>query len=434
MAIDRRTLLRGLGPTLAFPYLLRSESAHAALDFRLIGKPIPLGKNQPGGKRGIRLSAFDGDTYIAGWLNVRSNSDSRVFVQKRHRNGSALSQPIQMGGGPLTDGITSTGASVVAFSDGTSLVFFAAEPNGAGPPFAYDIFVQRMSASFRKIGNPIRVNAARAGAQDTVLATRLKNGNVLVVWTSPTGSGLTIRGRALTPNAQFASPERRMVRTKTGDHVPKSLGPAPNGDAMLSYVRLFNNPQAAPKAFEVQKIVQVVGQNTVLVGAFMIFEITSPDRWFGSVGTPVFDPDDEDSVNTFAAYYLKAPTVGMLAGVQRAEFSFDPPEPAKDFKIAELSVDPFLQGPPLAVLAKDANGIGHGFFWVPKTKPNLDREIWGFCVRKRQVVSKVDFFVDEPSVTVDAVAGLDGEGVLGYAAGSDPFTEQGFLQRFGTFR
>src|SRR4029079_16784268 len=101
MTIKRRALLRGLGPALARPYLLRSQPAKAAvISIETVGNPIELGAHQPGGKSSVALAALSKKgNYAAGWINCRSFSDVRAYVQKRSRNGAALSPAIQMGGG-----------------------------------------------------------------------------------------------------------------------------------------------------------------------------------------------------------------------------------------------------------------------------------------------------------------------------------------------
>jgi hypothetical protein len=404
----------------AFPYLLRSGPAEAAVTLRKVGKAIQLGKNQPGGKSRVTLSPFDENSFIAGWVNVRAFGDVRPFVQKRHYNGSAQSQEIQIGGGPLTDGNATSNIAVVAFPDGSSHVYFAAQRNGAALADSFDIFLQRMSPSFRKVGNPIAINTRSAGQQDAVLAILLRNGNVQVVWFSDQ----TIRGRVIKPNGQPASRERTVVRTGDGTHVPKSLGQGRRG-ALLSYIR-FGFPDAAPKGpIAVQKAVQQLNNNGGMLDQPILLDTGSAFDGAGFVGYDLGAFRMEADV----AYHAKAPSSGSDSRLIQTILNLDSAAPPRDRVVGRFPIDLGTQGSP-RVAPYFANNSEFFIVFFP-TDANQGPTITGILVRPDNA-GIVDQLVLGPFNssfrTVDALVGLDERFVVGFSGGDDVFSDQAFLQ------
>jgi len=345
MTIDRRTLLRGLPSAVALPYLLRSDQAHAAITITRVGAFVELGATQPGGKSQVALSPFDDGTYASGWINTRAfGSDVRAFVQKRARNGAPLSPAIQMGGGALTDGILAGNVSIVTFPNDTSLVFFSAQRNGASATDAFDIFVQRMSASFEKVGAPLPVNAALVGAQSGVFATRLKNGNVQVVWESAPGgfgSPSIIRGRIIKSNGQAGSPERTVIRTTTGFNTPRALVPGPNGGSVLSYTRVVTGgPDGkGPGVSSLYKIRQQLKLDATYTGPATVMDTaTDASQPCGAAGLMwSANPNTPDN----SAYVPLFTPSGNVSPFHR--FNFDGGAPTDDL-IANVRIDRSFPG------------------------------------------------------------------------------------------
>lgn len=424
MAINRRTLLRGLGPAVALPYLLRSEPAEAALTLGLLGSPIELGAGQPGGKRGVSLAALTGGKYIACWINTQSATDVRAFAQKFARNGSALSSPIRLGGGSLTDGIPAFNVSAVSFPNDSSLIFFSAERDGASNDF--DIFVQRMSAAFTKVGLPKRVNTTLSGAQTGVLATRLADGNVQVAWESmaPDFSSSTIRGRIVQPDGSPVTPERELIRNPQGYNTPRSFAPMPAGGAILSY----NEQQALCR-----KVLQEI---TPLnrPGATRSFAPVDPSRSFGSIGLLNSDPVDAAD---FTFFYIPAVT-GNKAQARQYEINFGA-TPTID-PLVTLPTDPAYTGPP-RVVPVDLNGIGYACgFWRTESATQNTMTVVLSRLSNGTVVRKLTTSFDKSFLTIDSAVELNlpttdrAEVIVGTSHGDTATDEVGQLHRlFITF-
>ncbi len=420
MAISRRTLLRGLAPTVAFPYLLRSQPAHAAITINKLGNPIRLGATQPGGQSFIALSPFADGSYIAGWLNTRdTEGDTRAFVQKRGRNGSVQSPMIQMGGGPLTDGITTNNIAVVAFPNDTSLVFFAAQRNGADPEDAMDIFVQRMSASFQKVGSPISVNTTRAGAQDAVYATRLKNGNVQVAWMN-TAEGI-IRGRLVNSSGQGVTPERTVIRHTDGTNIPKALVPGRNGGSVLSYARIID--------FNWQKNIQMLKADGTLTGPAHVLDTATLFRPFGAAGLMWSDPLDPDE----SAYVYQFTPTGNVSEFH--QFDFIPGSPPDDDFVRNLRTDPSFQGASLGARVNYHDVVYD--FNALRTETNAGgNTITAMLVRQNgSVAAQTTLGPFDPNF-LNPTAGIllpiplnMPEYIIGYAAGNIATDDRIFVQR-----
>jgi hypothetical protein len=266
-------------------------------------------------------------------------------VQKRRRNGAVDSPMIQMGGGALTDGIYAFNLAIVALPNNTSLVFFSAQRNGASGNDAFDIFVQRMSASFEKVGGPIAVNTSLAGAQTGVMATRLSDGNVMVVWESAAVgfTSSTIRGRVVQPNGQGASPERTVIRQTTGFSTPRALSPTANG-ALLAYSRIVG-PAADTRDSKggpppVEKGIQQLTIAGVVTLPFRKLDTGTADRPFGSPGLQWTDPSNPDP----SAYVSLFTETGNATEFHRFDLMGSSP-PVDDF-IRNLRVPPGFSGAP----------------------------------------------------------------------------------------
>jgi len=154
MAINRRTLLRGLGPAVAAPYLLRSDPASAAPRLSQIsdyGIREELGPGG-GGKGKVSLWAMHG-LYAAGWIYTSRTdlTDVRAYVQKFSPLGKPYGRPKELGDGGLTDANPAFDISGVALPGGGALVFFSAAPKGSSSES--DIFVQRVTRLLEPIGN-----------------------------------------------------------------------------------------------------------------------------------------------------------------------------------------------------------------------------------------------------------------------------------------
>ena len=354
MAISRRALLRGLGPAVALPSLLRSSPADADITIRQVGIPIVLGAGQPGGKRGVTLSAFNNGGYLAGWVNTPSPIiDPRAFIQKFSRTGAELSAPIQLGGGPLTDGIPAFSIAAVTFPNDTSLVFFSAAPNAS--PTDFDIFCQRMSANFTKIGNPTRVNTMLTGAQLGILATPLGDGNVQVVWESAATNFLTstIPGRIVQPNGVALTPERTLISNPQGSNTPRSLTFWPTeDDVILAYSEVFNNGMQTLSTDVLQRI-----RANVLFGTPRRLPSAPVNRQFGSFGLVRYDPRDGDrGPRDDVGYFVDPPGMGDVGGLKQYEINFGG-TPAT-MPVANMRVDPAWGGSP-QVVPIDINNIRH---------------------------------------------------------------------------
>jgi hypothetical protein len=341
-------------------------------------------------------------------------------VQKRHYNGSQLSQEIQIGGGPLTDGNAASNISVVAFPDGSSHVYFAAQRNGAALADSFDIFLQRMSPSFRKVGNPIAINTTSAGQQDAVLAILLKNGNVQVVWFSDG----TIRGRVIKPNGQPASRERTVVRTGDGTHVPRSLGQGRNG-ALLSYIR-FGFPNAAPKGpSTVQKAVQQLNNNSGMAEQPIIVDTAGNFDGAGFVGYDLGAFRMEADV----AYHAQAPSSGGDARLIQTILNLDSPAPPRDRIVGRFPIDIGTQGSP-RVAPYFANNNEFFIVFFP-TDSNQGPAITGALINPANASIVDDLRLgpfNSNFRTVDALVGLDERFVVGFAMGDDVFSDGAFLQ------
>jgi hypothetical protein len=438
MTINRRALLRGLGPALAFPYLLRSQPAKAAvISIETVGNPIELGANQPGGKSSVALAAFSKKgNYAAGWINFRSFSDVRAYVQKRSRNGAALSPAIQMGGGTLTDGVNASNLAIVALPDDSSLVFFCAQRNGANSTDAFDIFVQRMDASFQKVGAPLAVNTTRVGAQTSVMATLLKNGNVQVVWESAAAdfSSSTVRGRVMKPNGQPAQPEQKVIRQATGFSTPRSLVPGPNGQSVLTYTRLYNSSTAPTKAtfFVCDKDRQAVGANGMPAGPVFILDRTDGSETFGAPGGQWNSPFDPSS-NIFG---FVPPVSGNVAELHR--YGFAGGVPPQDDVIGSFRVNDFFQGP---TLGADIiyNGVKHSLVGFPTETAAGANTFTVIAVRPNGAIADrltLPFepdFLNPCSGVVLLPPGDDPEYVFGIAAGNTSTDDKATLHRLRAF-
>ena len=176
MSVTRRRTLGLIGSALCLPYILRTDRAAAAVSIRRLGRRRRLGADQPGGNLNVAIDAFPSGGFVATWLNVRGTSRRKIraFAQRFGNDGAPTSAAIQMGGaGEPTDGVSADSIYPVTFRDGSSLILFSADRNGAPALDSLDIFAQRMSSNFQKIGTPVSVSK-RPGAQVAVLATRLR--------------------------------------------------------------------------------------------------------------------------------------------------------------------------------------------------------------------------------------------------------------------
>lgn len=421
MAISRRSLLRGLGPAVAFPYLLRSKPAHAAPTLQLLGGPIELGADQPGGKRGISLAALTGGPYAACWINTRSATDVRGFVQKFARNGSALSDPIQLGGGSLTDGIPTFNVSAVSFPNDSLLIFFSAEQNGMANNF--DIYVQRMSSLFKKSGSPKPVNTTLSGAQTGVLATLLADGNVQVAWESAAMdfSSSTIRGRIMEPDGDPLTSERTLIKNPQGYNTPRALAPLPDGGAILSY-----HEQQAVWTKALQEITPL-GKP----GATKSFPSVDPSRYFGSIGLLNCDPVDA----TDFAFFFKVPASGNKAKAQQYEINFDSISHMSD--LMALPTDPVYTGAP-RIVPVDLDGIGYAVgFWRTESMTQNTMTVILNRLSDGTFLRKVAAGFEKTSLTIDSAVEIDlgatdrAEVVVGTSNGDNATDERAFIWRYG---
>lgn len=241
MHISRRRAVGLIGSTVALPYLLTSRSSAAAPRLRLLGQPIELGKNVPGGKRSPSLSVFPNGDFIAGFVNDASSGNTSVFIRYYTSAGHPLSGNIRMGAatGP-TDGSPALSVAPVANADGTTLILFSAEQNGAAIPDRYDIFGQRMAADRSKDGLPFRLNKKTTDRQgDALFATSLAQTtpSIMAAWAD---QGLTldswnVRSRSL--GSDGADPLREQLAAPTnGMQVPTSLVPTREGGAILGFM------------------------------------------------------------------------------------------------------------------------------------------------------------------------------------------------------
>lgn len=262
----------------------------AALSLLLVTAPLraevivvddatETGAGTPGGKANPSLTPEGWNNVISTWINTRANGDRHAYVGYFTRWGTASGTPTAIGssGGP-TAGKNAASAAVVGLSDLTSLVFFSADARSGGAG-KRDIFVQRMSSSRTKTGNPKAVNTVTGGAQDRLLAVPLSNGGVLAVWQSHGGSpgSNTIRGRVLSASGSGITPDRALTKTVSGGHIASALAALKSGGgAVLAY---FVKDGTSQKAY-----LQRLDADAKRVGAPILLKKTAGSKTYGGAG------------------------------------------------------------------------------------------------------------------------------------------------------
>jgi len=341
MRISRRGAVGLIGSTIAAPHVLIHESAAAAVRLRRIGKPRELGKNLPGGKFKVSLSAFPNGSFIAAFLNFRSSLDTRAYVRYFDPAGDPLSKYIQMGSPRgLTDGLPAGSVVPVANEDGSAMIFFSALSNDS--PATEDIFAQPMTADMQKSGRPKRINKKTEFIQREILAVRLQQSGAsaraeaplfLVVWLT---QGLTldsydINGALVTRDGQRASNERRMTAQGKGMQAPRDLKALLTGGAALSHTTFLPNSnfwEAYIQPFDDQAAIDEA-----------VIRIKRSEGWpWGSAG---LCPDPIDPNALYAAWYDK----GQQDGVANQYIGLYDSVDWKSVKIDQFGTDPLIANP-----------------------------------------------------------------------------------------
>jgi hypothetical protein len=341
-----------------------------------------------------------------------------------------LSSPIQLGGGSLTDGIPAFSISAVAFPNDTSLVFFSAAPNAS--PNDFDIFCQRMSASFTKVGNPTRLNTLRTGAQLGVLTTPLSDGNVQVVWESaaPDFLSSTIRGRIVQPNGVALTPERTLIPNAQGSNTPRSLTFMPNEEAVLSYSEVFFN------GFETEWTnILIRLRDNVPIGMPREFPSANIGRPFGSIGSvrytardPALGPRDD------IAYFVDPPDMGSVGELQQYEINFGGTPVTR--LVANLTFDPMYGGCP-QVVPVDLNSIRYSCAFIRtdsssanKMQAMVIRRSSGMPVAQRTAVFSGAFLDISAAARLNLPPTSSPEIVVGCSYGDNATNEVASVRRF----
>jgi hypothetical protein len=282
MRITRRRAVGLIGSTVAFPYVLRTDRAAAAVRLRRLGPPRQLGGALPGAKSSVALSAFPNGNFIAGFLNDRGSGDRRAYIQYFDSSASPLSGFIQMGGatGP-TDGKPALSVAPVAKPDGSALIFFSAERNGAPLVDRYDIFAQRLSPARQKVGDPFVINTKTTGRQGegALFAERLSSGKIMATWLDQgvTLDSYNIRDRIIGPAGAPVSIERQATASAAGMQIPRDLAPLAGGGSVLSYTTFL------PSTNHWKSEVQQFNASGVRVGNPIVIK-NYDGAPFGSVG------------------------------------------------------------------------------------------------------------------------------------------------------
>lgn len=256
---------------------LFTHPAAAKPTFVMDGMAFRIGEGQPGGQSSPSLTFWDTHTgFVATWLNDRGSSNKLAFSAFFLSGSSPIATAQLDGNGGPTKGKSASSAAPVVYSDGTSLALFAVDRTGASASAKRDIFGQPMAnGPFAPSGAAIGINQNRPGAQDSILAARLSNGNALIVFRS-SPSGGEIHGRVLSSGGAAVTDERKLTAETSGAQQPLALAALQNGRAVLSYV--VKNGKTWK--FYVQRL----DGSGKRLGKPALIKSTSGDASFGGVG------------------------------------------------------------------------------------------------------------------------------------------------------
>lgn len=240
MQINRRTLLGGLGASLTAPYVLQPDSAQAAPAIT-VTKRIAIAGTQTDDTVLPAGAHLPNSRVVTAWIHKPDFLTSLPYVRYFRSNGIPLTAPIAMGGvtGP-TEGANADSIVPVALPNGRSVILFSAKSTDATGVDFTDIFAQVMTADFKKIGTPIRINQTTEGQQVSVEAVRLTNGNILVLWRTQgtTNNSVDLKGRVISPNGVPLFPEKRVTAPFLGAQILSCLTAINNARAIFTYYTL----------------------------------------------------------------------------------------------------------------------------------------------------------------------------------------------------
>lgn len=251
-------------------------SAEAKPVFVKDGEPFRIGDGQPGGQSDPRLVFWDTHTgFIATWLNYRSASTRLAFAAFFLSGATPVATSQLDGNGGPTQGKNATSTAPVSFADGASLALFSADRPGAAASAKRDIFAQPMAnGPFGPSGESVEVNEDRPGAQDSVLATRLSNGNALVVFSTSVGGG--IHARVLDSDSMIVGAEREVTVSTAGTQRPIALASLTGGRSVLVYLVKQGNTEKV--------YAQRLDANLKRQGKAALLKSSSGDARYGGAG------------------------------------------------------------------------------------------------------------------------------------------------------
>lgn len=235
MKIDRRTVLGGLGSSLAIPIVLTPGTAEAKRVLTLV-KRVRLGTQLPGDVTNPHVATLPDGGFIASWINQPVPGTSYAYVRFYDSGGAPISGNLKLQGGTTT-GVNAESIQVVSTGGGRAFALFTAKTIGATGLDATDIYLQKFAANHAASGTPIRVNTTPSNSEDTVCATRLSNGKVLVVWNTQgsTTDSVNVVGRVIAPDGTMLTAEKVLTNTTTGVQVLSCLAAIDNGKAIFTY-------------------------------------------------------------------------------------------------------------------------------------------------------------------------------------------------------
>jgi hypothetical protein len=309
MQITRRQSLGLLGSALAAPYLLRGDPAKAAVTFTKVGPILQLGSATPNAQERTRLAAFYDGSFLATWTNFGSGTNVTCRGQYFSRDGAALTGIIDFGTEAGLEPPTAW-SFPVSFPNGRAHVYFTSKRTGAPSGEAEQLFLQRMSAGRTKLGPPKRINGNPDTSASVQVATRLSNGNVMVLWQSGRAGGTTDSidafCRVVAPDGTPVTPERRATAHVNRIQVPKSVAALSNGRSVFIYDHIDYFVDGTYRVF-----LQQLDANGQRVGNPVLQKTADALEPHGSGGVEATTP------NRFVALHTRRHQAG--GGMARAE-------------------------------------------------------------------------------------------------------------------